>query len=171
MYKRQVQTKVEKAFVNYISQYDNFEVDFNLVEKLKSPSNTDDKNKQTELEISKLHKHLETLRTLFANAEITFDEYRSMTDTLNNKIALLQSQITYIDEEEENISMEEAVEVIGNLKENWIYLTNKEKIEFLTRFIDSIKIFNDKGNVKVSEIKFLTKQSEKKPPQYTKLLK
>ena len=102
---------------------------------------------------------------------ITFDEYRSMTDTLNNKIALLQSQITYIDEEEENISMEEAVEVIGNLKENWIYLTNKEKIEFLTRFIDSIKIFNDKGNVKVSEIKFLTKQSEKKPPQYTKLLK
>ena len=74
-----------EAFVNYISQYDNFEVDFNLVEKLKSPSNTDDKNKQTELEISKLHKHLETLRTLFANAEITFDEYRSMTDTLNNK--------------------------------------------------------------------------------------
>ena len=66
---------------------------------------------------------------------------------------------------------EEAAAVIGNLKSNWVNLTNKEKIEFLTRFIDSIKIYNDKGSVKVSEIKFLTKQSEKKPPQYTKLLK
>lgn len=84
----------------------------------------------------------------------------------------MQKTITYQDEEEEyNISLEEAAAVIGNLKSNWVNLTNKEKIEFLTRFIDSIKIFNDKGNVKVSEIKFLTKQSEKKPPQYTKLLK
>ena len=71
------------------------------------------------------------------------------------KIALLQSQITYIDEEEEkyfdgrgcwsNWKSKRKLEFI---------LTNKEKIEFLTRFIDSIKIFNDKGNVKVSEIKF-----------------
>lgn len=167
-----VQTKVEKAFIEYISQYDDFKADFGLVEQLKSTPEPVKSNEKIEIEISKLHKRLEALRALFATGEIKFEEYRGMSDIINNKIISLQKTITYQDEEEEyNISLEEAAAVIGNLKSNWVNLTNKEKVEFLTRFIDSIKIYNDKGSVKVSEIKFLTKQSEKKPPQYTKLLK
>lgn len=167
-----VQTKVEKAFIEYISQYDDFEADFGLVEQLKNTQKPEKNNEKIEIEISKLHKRLEALRALFATGEIKFEEYRGMSDIINNKIISLQKTITYQDEEEEcDISLEEAAAVIGNLKSNWVNLTNKEKIEFLTRFIDSIKIYNDKGSVKVSEIKFLTKQSEKKPPQYTKLLK
>ena len=96
-----------------------------------------------------------------------------MQRLINERTTALQGQICSEEETEEvTISIEEARKVIDDLQKNWIKLSNKEKVSFLTKFIDSIQISNIDRVVHIDKIKFINPNlAQEKEPQYVKLLK
>ena len=154
--------KVEKAFVQYIKGINDFA-------DIKGISLDTENNKA-----DKEHEHLEYISTCenklnnFANRkkrlmaqyvgeEIPFEEYREMIDILNEKFEALENELQrakkdmQVEDNSPNISYED---IILNLKENWNYLDNKERMIFLQRFVKKIviKVVKERVNSNVATI-------------------
>ena len=149
--------KVEEAFLEYI---DNLE-DLDDFSEIKLEDNSKD---NTELNLNKkmlLQKNskLKEVMKLFMDSQIEFNEYQEMKGTLEKEIKKLQTEIKKLEKltpKEENF---DKGSIKRNIKEHWQYLTNTEKREFLTNFVEEIIIVNkdrDKKNGKLTilDIKF-----------------
>ena len=145
--------KMEQAFTEYISKVETF-----TPENIK---NDGEKNKKEELvelnkKLSKLKKQVSDLKSLFLEEKITFEEYRSFANEIGDKVSLIDKIIDKADTEEvQNIDYEKINDIIGNIKENWLYLDNKEKQEFIYQFIDKIKVHSENGKVVISDLNFV----------------
>ena len=149
--------KVEEAFLEYI---DNLE-DLDDFSEIKLEDNSKD---NTELNLNKkmlLQKNskLKEVMKLFMDSQIEFNEYQEMKGTIEKEIKKLHTEIKKLEKltpKEENFDKSS---IKRNIKEHWQYLTNTEKREFLTNFVEEIIIVNkdrDKKNGKLTilDIKF-----------------
>lgn len=150
--------KVEKAFLEYM---DNIE-ELTGIEKVKITPDDDDNIK----ELESLKKSLQQTTTkkkqimdLFMINELTHEQLKYMTKELDKKIEALSSEIERL----KRITMPkdevDRSKIAKTIKEHWLYLSNKEKLEFLTNFVEKIVIINrDKnkvnGNAEIIEVKF-----------------
>ena len=86
------------------------------------------------------------------------NEYRELIDEISNKEDLIKKEIEEIKGSEETndkeYSYEEIKPIITNIKLNWEYLTNKEKLVFLERFIKSISVEKINNNVIIEKLEF-----------------
>jgi len=148
--------KVEKVFTEYIEKIN----DFVSIDNIDIESTQDTSKHRDELEyIATCEKKLRSLQNgkkrvmeQYVNEEITFEEYREMLTISNEKGAVLENEIQKLTleistDEENRISHDD---VILSLKENWEYLSNKEKMIFLQRFIEKIVVKVEKVNARVS---------------------
>ena len=74
------------------------------------------------------------------NADISFDEYRTLIEISNQKCAGLEQEIEIAKSKITEQTPPELTEkdVILNLKENWEYLNNNERMMFLQKFVKKI---------------------------------
>ena len=124
--------KIESALMNYISN-----LQFEQVPKINNENN--------ELEILKTKKKVEKQREKYqkawSNDLMTDDEF---TERMNETKILLNSAKEKLQTLEVNNHQEIDVAVIkekvNNIKKNWSHLSPDEKKQFMSMFIESIKI-------------------------------
>jgi len=137
-------TRVEKAFAEYIGQIN----DFASVQDIDVQIQLQASKKQEQLEyISSCENKLKSLQNRkkrvmeqYVNEDITFEEYRELLEVSNKKCEAMESEIQKLiaelpTEQDNSISNED---IILNLKENWSFLNNKERMIFLQRFVRKI---------------------------------
>ena len=156
------QKNVEKAFIEYINNIE----DFNTLDEIQLAMKQEIKDQNMEL-IGNLHKQLEKLErkekeivTAYVQENIDFESYTNIKKTIDKErketISLLENIEECVDEE---ITIKKE-NIIKNLKENWELLSNAEKRMFLIDFVERIEIVNElekgkkEGKVKILNIEF-----------------
>lgn len=154
--------KVEKAFVSYINNIQDLDVtnkidlsQFNETETVDSLYDTYKK------EIERLNQQQSKIMKLFIDELVDYDEFIKMKNIIKTQLVELKNKLQQIEQEEnqEKIYLTEK-EIITSIKENWLLLTNSEKMDFLNNFIEKIIIINEpqenttEGKVKIKEMKF-----------------
>lgn len=157
------QQKLEDAFVDYISHIEEFTEADKILQNQTVKENIENQDVVKEKlndDISKLDVRKRKIMQLFLSDEINIDEYREMTELIEKEIALLENSILELEEmEEENIQINED-DIILSIKENWLLLSNREKLEFLQTFVEKIIVQSEKeehthnNKVKVKQIVF-----------------
>lgn len=149
--------KVEKAFLEYLSMID----DFVNIENIE-PNNS---NNTMELEslkkmITKKNNKLKEVMRLFIDDKLKYDEYHAMRTNIEKECKKLEDEIKKIESISVSSQNKKAKKNIAKgIKEHWLYLTDREKFEFLTRFVEKIIIVNkDKdrknGTPEIIDVKF-----------------
>lgn len=149
--------KVERAFLEYIShvaaltsikdvEIETDEVDMEELERLKKS-------------LAQVTAKQNEVNDLFIDSKITLDQLHYMTNELKKREDLLSKEIaTY----ESKLTPKKEVDkskIANTIVEHWGYLSNKERMEFLLKFVKEIVIVNrdkDKVNGKpeILEVKF-----------------
>jgi len=153
---------VEKAFVNYINNIE----DFNALDEFQVIAKEKIKNQNLEC-INNLRKEYKGLESkekevlkLYIDSKVDFDNYIEIKKSIEEEKTQISSTIERLNEyvdEEITIKKEN---IIKSLKENWELLSNSEKRQFLVNFVEKIVIVNEKkkdnrnGNAKILDVEF-----------------
>lgn len=111
-------------------------------------------------QIAKLNNRKKKIRTQFINELLGIDDYREMSNEIDNSLKSLNTSLSYIEktlnEEKEEFTFDEIKDLVSNIKLNWEYLTNKEKQQFLERFVDNIQVtkMTDSQELIINSVKF-----------------
>lgn len=151
--------KVEKAFLDYIERIE----EFSDIEKMEPSNNLDEKD----LELASLKKRaaqknnkLKEIMKLFMDDKLEYNDFQIMKETLEKDYQGIEKEIKMIESLHTPTEVKKnKIEIAKSIKEHWLYLTNKEKQDFLTQFIEKIVIVNkskDKinGKPEIIEINF-----------------
>ena len=146
--------KMEKAFVEYIEKINDFteleNIDFGGENKTNEEHEQREYISVCENKLNNLHARKKRVMEQYVNEEIAFEEYRELLDVLNERFEVLENELYKLnleisdkekEVESESISKED---IILNLKENWSYFDNKEKMMFLQKFVKKIVILVEK---------------------------
>ena len=142
--------KLESAFCDYIKNIDNFEPNDHYLE------NDSDKREQELLEyitdcekkLSVLTEKKNKLMEQLVNDEIAFEDYKAILSIMNEKFNRLGGELARSKTEVSSCKEAPTVsrqDIILNLKENWDYLTDNERMMFLQRFVKRIVVSIDKA--------------------------
>ncbi|AFQ18708.1 recombinase family protein [Bacillus thuringiensis] len=139
--------KIESALMNYISN-----LQFEQVPKINNENNELEILKK---QIKKVEKQREKYQKAWSNDLMTDDEF---TERMNETKILLNSAKEKLQTLEVNNHQEIDVAVIkekvNNIKKNWSHLSPDEKKQFMSMFIESIKIDKKDGVTEVLDIEF-----------------
>ena len=156
------QSAVEKNFVEYIKNVE----DFNALDEIQLAIKQEVKNKNleqiTELvrQIERLERREKEILALYVGEQIDFENYIEIKKTIEKD---RKETVSLVDSIQENVNDEISIKkenIIKKLKENWEYLTDGEKRQFLINFVDRIDIVNHLekgkryGDVKILNIEF-----------------
>ena len=157
--------KMEQAFCEYIKKINNFseieniEIENNSTKKENELLKyiTDCENKLIDLQDRK-----KSIMEQYINREIIFEDYKTMITLLNEKYESQEEELQRVKSKIPNTTENSNIlkeDIILNLKENWDYLNNNEKMIFLQRFIKKIVINIEKESknlniVNIKELEF-----------------
>ncbi|MDD2518408.1 MAG: recombinase family protein [Bacilli bacterium] len=150
--------KVEEVFLNYIENIeelseieniDTVEEDENIIEHIMQL-----KNKQSETERKK-----KEVMDLFMRNDIDYNQMSYMTSELEKNFTILKKELTRLEKQYQPTKQIDKSLIAKTIKEHWKYLSDKERLEFLTRFVEKIVIVNRdtnrvSGRPEIIEVKF-----------------
>ena len=146
--------KIENAFLNYLDNIKNLEYDEKIVPK-KNDKLVDEREIILK-EMDKLNKKRLNTTKMYVEGKIDIDSFKQIhnvtqekLDKLNNKLNLLQNL-----EQKEEVNIDLIKEIVTNLKDNFLHLSNCERKMFLERFVGEIKVEKVGGVVVINEINF-----------------
>ncbi|GHU64378.1 hypothetical protein FACS189418_8920 [Clostridia bacterium] len=132
--------KVEKAFLQYLSQIADFNIDKNLDIQHQKPNKNNlltTKTLKSKLKVFQVKEH-ESLN-LYINNEISFAEYHKIKKQLDRNRLIISTEIERLEQEKININPNE-IELDLNLQKNWNKLDYSERRRFLREFVQRIVI-------------------------------
>lgn len=157
---------VEAAFKAYMLEKYN---DFSVMDKIEIE--TQEKSKcETAAQIQgykdKL-RHIDSkekeVMNFYLNGDIDFESYRQMKVKLDNDSSFLKDELEKLDVYEgETEGMITREDIMTNFRENWDFLNDKEKRQFLMKFIRRIVIYNERtkgifrGTIRIQSIEFIS---------------
>ncbi len=130
-----------------------------MKKKKKNIINSQSKKKNIKKRIDKLEIKKKTIRTGFINDLISVEEYRIMTEEIEKERKLQLEEIEKLDEIIEECSVDtytydDVKDLATNIKLNWEHLTNKERQQFLERFVDVIKVDKSTDKAIINSVEF-----------------
>ena len=154
--------KVEMAFVEYIDRIADLtitdEIELEQAETVQQESGGLIQSYTDKL--LNLEKRHREIMDSYCDGGIDFESYRHMKNKLDNDKALINAELAKLDNES---NLEEAInhtDIITNIRENWELLANREKRQFLMKFVKRIVIENVKmdgargSEAKIVEVEF-----------------
>lgn len=150
--------KVEEAFLKFIenieelSEINNIEVseqnnsDFTSVDNLKKRLYEIDKKKKE-------------VMNLFMTNDIDHNEMRYMIVKLGEDFKIINNELSTLLKQYQPTKQIDKSLIANTIKDHWEYLNNKERLDFLTQFVESIVIVNrdadrHNGYPEIIEVKF-----------------
>ena len=154
--------QAEQAFQDYMSTIEELAMP-NEIQQGKEQK-TQERSKQIPVYEDKL-RQLETkeneILNRYVDNEIDFEVYKKMTKRIEHEKAIIQSELAQLTQSTQSEATIEREDIIREPKENWLYLTDKEKRQFLVKFVKSIVIQNEKeqkiktrGKTKIFDVEF-----------------
>lgn len=150
---------MEKAFIEYLDTFNNMTPDINIIEKNKKITDSEKKKIEINKRIDKLEEKKKVIRNQFINDLIDVEEYHSMSKEIQNQQNIQKNRLLELDEiineSKRTYSYDEIKDIVTNIKLNWEYLTNREKQQFLERFVEVIMVqkFNKKVIINLVQFK------------------
>lgn len=152
--------KVEKVFLDYIENIEELTEIENIeeIEQEEEKSIIDDikhlKKRQSEIDCKK-----KEVMDLFMTNDIDYNQMKYMTTELEKDNLILKKELTRLEKQYEPVKQIDKNLIANTIKEHWEYLSDKERMEFLTQFVEKIVIVNrDKNRVtglpEIIEVKF-----------------
>ena len=139
--------KVEKAFLNYIDRIE----EFTQIDSVELQTKDDDILKELESYRKLLTQYTnknKEIMDLFMVNKINHEQLQYMSSEITKKQTMLEQKIKKLEEEIKPKDTFDKNKIARTLKEHWQYLSNKERLEFLTNFVEEIVIINrDKDKV------------------------
>ena len=156
--------KLEQAFLDYISRINTFsEADSLELQKQEQEKQQNEQLIQAYQEkLRQFERKEKEMLHLYVNNDIDFDTYKAMRKEIGKDRASIQADLARLDIPEEAEPTIKRENIITQLKENWQWLSNAEKRQFLVRFVKVIYAVNEIpegemfGNVKVVDVEFQT---------------
>lgn len=155
-------TKVEQAFRNYI---DNI-ADLNALYEI-PVSEQQAQEKQDEILLDGLYRKKKTLENKekeivgsYISGTIGLDDYMNIKESIAKEKSNISEKIQEMENKKnEVIETIKKEDLIKSIRENWDFLTNMEKRQFLINFVDKIIISSERLNgrnsvVKIEEVYF-----------------
>ena len=156
--------KLDTAFIEYIGSLPDMEIldEDVTIEAIDKRDDLLELHEKYVVKLQGLEKKEKAIMKLYVSDEIDFDEYTKMikltkVDINNTKAEIEKLEIQLEEQGDTDILKSD---VISNIKENWLLLTNSEKMSFVTTFIKSISVCNQQqedthyGKVKIESIEF-----------------
>jgi hypothetical protein len=136
---------MEREFTKYLDTLELIAPSDKIMKKIKQDDNTNDKIKIIENKVIKLDNKKKTIRKELINDLLNISEYRVIVNDIEEQQLNLKKELSELNnsinnEDKLSYTYEEVKDIVGNIKLNYGYLTNKEKQLFLERFIDSIYV-------------------------------
>lgn len=150
--------KVEEVFLNYIDNIDELteieNVQPNYDEDTDIINIQDLQKKLQEIEIKK-----KEVMQLFMNNDIDHNQLKYMTEELSKYYYLLDKELKECQKKYQSGKEVDKNTIARTIKEHWEYLSNRERMEFLTEFVENITIVNRdnnkvNGRPEILEVKF-----------------
>lgn len=135
---------MEMAFVEYIKTLH----DLHSVGNINIENNVHDDKilmeaiNSNEKQVNDLLNRKKQIMEKYVAGSIEFDDYKSMLEVHNQKLEALDEEIS---SQKENLSKSQELTVlpndlITNIRENWAYLADRERMIFMQRFVKKIVI-------------------------------
>ncbi len=149
--------KVDKSFLTFLDTLKDMIPEKSIIEDDKRIRNKTIEKQKIINKIEKLESKKKIIRNQFIEDSISIEEYREITNEIEEKISNLNDSLLLIGTEEEsndNFSYDEVKDLVKNIKQNWLFLNNKEKRQFLERFVEEIKVDKIGEDVLIKDVKF-----------------
>ena len=136
-------SKVEQAFSEYIEKMNTFTEAENA--DIPSDNNIEEVSENIidcQNKLNNFQKKKQQVLEQYINEEISFAEYKEMVKVVNEKCTSLELELKNIKSSTQGEQKKEILkeDIILNLKENWNYLTNSERMIFLQKFVKKIEM-------------------------------
>jgi len=154
--------KVDIAFRAYIEQIRDFTVPEDIEITPAEPSeDTDLLKSEYESALTKLIKKEKAIMTLYIDDKIDFDEYNQMLSLIRSEKNMYADKIIELEgQQAENVQLSKE-DIIASFKENWDFLTNLERMQFLQTYIRAAYAVKEPDNnnpnkklVKIKKVEF-----------------
>lgn len=149
--------KVEETFLNFM---DNI-AELTEIEKIEIEDNNEELEELESLKKSlvRINSKKKQVMDLFMIDNITHEQLKYMTEELDNKSDVLKKEIARLERIIAPHKEIDKKEIAKTIKEHWEYLSNRERLEFLTNFVEEIVIVNRNrdrynGKPEILEVKF-----------------
>jgi site-specific DNA recombinase len=158
-------SKIEQALIEYFSSVE----DFSVLDMVKLAEKRQQARNDTEAHITALNEKLKKLdgkereiMGFYVGGEIEFDSYRAMKKQLDDDRDFIRAEIAKLEatlNNSEEMSISKA-DIITNFRENWENLSDVEKRQFLTKFVQKIVLVNEpiegtnKGHTVITNVEF-----------------
>jgi len=147
--------KMEEAFLNYLDNIESLELTEEILITKKEVSDISLTKDKITRELNKIENKKNETRSLFVSDIIPVDEYQSMLKQLNNKKESFLKQLEKMEEQKkEKLKYNDIINIANDIKLNWQYLTNKEKGNFLERFIKIVNVKKEENEVIIKALEF-----------------
>ena len=151
--------KIEKAFCEFIGEYEDFTVepDFN-VEVNELVQDKEKVKSEYEAMLSKLIQKEKDIMRLYIADKVDFEEYNNMLEIIRHEKKGYTAKLTELEnanEQPNNVGLQKE-DIITSLKENWDFLTNMERMQFLQTYVQAIYAQRepDTQEIKVKRLEF-----------------
>ena len=93
---------------------------------------------------------------MYAEDKIDIDSFKQIQNVTQEKLDKLNKKLNSLPnyEQKEEININLIKEIVTNLKDNFLHLSNRERKMFLERFVKEIKVEKVGGDVVINEINF-----------------
>lgn len=148
--------RVERAFINYINNIE----DFTVIDEIE----IEEKENLNNQKLKTLYKQKDTLEhreneilNLYISGTMDFEHFTEIKNPLEQEKMRILSEIQELENAQIEDEQEQIIkaDIIKNIKENWELLTDLEKRQFIVQFIDKIIVDGIKINQRSTAVKIL----------------
>lgn len=143
--------RVENAFLNYIWNIELSE--FKNINNIKQDEEELINIKHLNKRILEINYKKKEVMNLFMINDIDYEEMKYMINGLDKQYKILNNELKLLEKQYKKVKIDKSL-ISSAFKEHWKYLNNKERLEFLTQFIEKIVVINNNNLVEIKEVKF-----------------
>jgi site-specific DNA recombinase len=159
--------KVETAFREYIEGYEDLKVEPTEIITIGEQNHVEEEKglkADYETALAGLLKKEKDIMTLYISDKIDYNDYTQMLSLIKIEKKGYENRIAELENTAE-LSTEIIIDdIVNNFKDNWVLLTNLEKMQFLQTYIEAIFVTKeageenpDKKQIKVKRLEFYRK--------------
>lgn len=150
--------KVEKAFLNYLEQIEKLN-EFDYIHPFQEREDDFIKEGQLKKRIREFENKRKDVMNLFMENEIEYSQFHYMLNELDKKLKILGTELCELEKNYQPKKNFDKSKISKNIKDHWKYLSDRERLEFLTQFIKKIMIVNEStdkinGPLKILNVDF-----------------
>lgn len=150
--------KMEKAFMDYLEKLPHLIPSEEIMNKQKLFLNLEDKRNQYQEKIDKLEEKKKSIRQKFIDDSLDIAEYQTLINEINEQQKIFQEELeenTTSDIDRIIYKYEDIKNLVCNIRLNWENLKNSERMSFLEKFVNEIKVYKIKDEVVIDSVEFV----------------